>query len=547
MFTSGPLLAAQQGKDGDFPRWLEDLGLTDFLRRYSLRQLIDWGWVVPCHRIIFPEKFITSWHDYPYASDGPGPEFRDYSLLWDSTWSVDAKDEPLWFLHPFFRPGDSTGRILIEEGTTILSNPLPPDIVHSNGRKVAPYADYFFHWQGYALVDVIRSADCIGPLMVTPDIEKRAVGMVHLTELAKQHDPHAVLTIERRWGGLAKPMTWLSHYRSFREALSSYEHQHDGDRSLRRTGAKELAAHLGISAETLSAAIKDRFLVLAQDWLGANKRSRTTWTLHAWPYLQQDIAAAVDWLCHLTGKTFDDFLEEWSYRDYFGRREWAELHSVLPYEFFSDRKNFLRDAPEYLKSYNAILPESERLDGERLAKLVDRHRSTNYPFSSFLGAFRQLHEELGYRWGQRGQIDFRELRPLYHYSHLAIRAEGSFRYALEKEGLLHQLDAQNHTLREYITHLALKRGIAQGTVDYFKAQDREYTNLKRTPQDPIGAVMNLTPGLCLRDDVLVRAFLCCTLARNYFAHHHYLDAELLRSERSAFLLSGILVTVLSVL
>ncbi len=547
MFARGPLLVAQQGQDGDFPRWLHDLGLADFLRRYPLRQLVEWGWLVPQHRIIFPDQFLSSWHNFPNLGGGSAPEFRSYSLLWDSTWGIDRGDEPLWFLHPFFNPSDDAGQILFEEGTASLRNPPPPDITHPNGRKVAPYADYFYHWQGYALVDVVRFADCIEPLLVTPEIERRAAGMVHLAEFAKQHDPRDVLTIERRWGGLAKPMTWLSHYRTFREALWWYEHQHDGDRSLRRAGAKQLGAYLGISTESLSVAIKDRFLVLAQDWLGANDRSRGIWTLRAWPYLQQDIAAAVDWLCHLTGKTFDDFLEEWRYRDYFGHRDWAELHSVLPYEFFSDRLHFLRDAPEYLKSYNAILPESKRLDGERLGKLVDRLRSTNYPFNSFLGAFRQLHEELGYRLEQKGHLDFRELRPLDYYSLLAIRAEGSLRYALDKEGLLEQLEAQNHTLREYLSRLALKRGIAQRTVDYFRAKDREYTNLRRTPQDPIGAIMSLAPSLGPRDAFLARAFLCCSLARNYFAHHHYLDAELLRSEKSAFLLSGILVTVLSLL
>jgi hypothetical protein len=545
MFARGPLLVAQQGEESDFPRWLEDLGLADFLRRYPLRQLIEWGWVVPQHRVVFPEQFFTSWHDFPYSGDGSAPEFRAWSLLWDSTWGIDDEDEPLWFLHPFFRPGDDAGRILFEE-TAALRNPPPQDMTHPNGRTVVPYADYFYHWQGYALIDVIRFADCIEPLLVTPDIQKRAAGMLRLAELAKQHDPRDVLTIEKRWGGLANPMTWLSHYRTFREALWWYESQHDGDRSLRRTGARQLATHLGISAETLSTAIKDRFLVLAQDWLGANKGGRA-WTVHAWPHLQRDIAAAVDWLCHLTGKTFDDFLEEWRYRDYFGHRPWAELHSVLPYEFFSDRRHFLDDVPHYLKSYNKLVPDPERLQGERLAKLVDRLRSTNYPFNSFLGAFRQLHEELRYRLDLKGQIDFRELRPLDYYSLLAIRAEGSFRYALDKENPLDQVEPENHTLREYISRLALKRGISQRTVDYFRAKDKEHTNLKRTPQDPIGVIMGLMPGFGPRDDFLARAFLCCSLARNYFAHHHYLDTELLRSEKSAFLLTGILVTVLRLL
>lgn len=49
------------------------------------------------------------------------------------------------------------------------------------------------------------------------------------------------------------------------------------------------------------------------------------------------------------------------------------------------------------------------------------------------------------------------------------------------------------------------------------------------------------------DDHLTQAFLCCMLARNYFAHHDYLDQELLRSEKSGFILRGILLTVLMLL
>ncbi len=50
-----------------------------------------------------------------------------------------------------------------------------------------------------------------------------------------------------------------------------------------------------------------------------------------------------------------------------------------------------------------------------------------------------------------------------------------------------------------------------------------------------------------KDTRCLQAFLCCLLARNYFAHHIYLDSELRRSEESGFMMSGILVTVLILL
>lgn len=545
MFARGPLLEAQQGQDGSFPRWLEDLGLKDFLSRYPLRRLVDWGWVVPQYRVIFPKDFIISWKIFPCMGEDVAPEFHTYSLLWDSTWEIENTNEPLWFLHPFFNPDDEVRKYLSEHGKSMLGEPIPEEFTHPNGHKVVPYADYFYRWQGFALIDVIRFADCIASILNTPDVEERAAGIVRVAQRVKQSDPRDVLTIERRWGGLAQLMTWLSHYRAFRDAIPWYGRTRAEIRQIRRDGAKQLADYLGFSSEILSSAIKDRFLVLAQDWYRANDRY-CSWTLRAWPYLQQDIAMAVEWLCYLTGKTLDYFLDEWSYRDYFGQRKWAELHTVLPHEFFIDRKQFFLLVPHYLKSYNSLLPVTEQLEGERLIALVDRLRSTNYPFGSFLGAFRQLHDELGHRYDKKGELDFRELRPLDYYSLLAIRAEQVLRYAIDQDeqAVAKKLD----NLREYIAHFAAKQGLPQRAIEYFCSQDKDLTRLHDVPQDPIGRIMALTPGFRPREDYLVKAFLSCTLARNYFAHHHYLDGQdLPQSEKSAFMLSGILVTVLSLL
>ena len=539
-----PLLTAQQGQEGTFPRWLEDLGLKDFLERYPLPQLIEWGWVVPQHRVIFPNEFFVAWQNFPYLDSEVAPGFESYSLLWDSYWLIDSTDEPLWFLHPFFRPGDAVVQILAEHGETQVSAQIPAPFTHPNGRAITPYADYFFHWQGYALIDVIRSADCIAPLLNTPDVEQRAANMAREAEYAKQHDPRGVLTTPKRWGGLSAPITWLSHYRAFRDSLWHYENQHELGLSLRRAGAKQLADHLGVTVEMLSHAIKDQLLVLAQDWRWANDRY-CVWTLRAWPYLQRDISIAMEWLCYLSGKHLDDFLDEWQYT-HIGQEQWAELHVVLPHEFFTDRQHFLRLAPHYLKSYNALLPEVERLDGDILRDIVDRLRLTNYPFGSFLGAFRQLHEELSYRPDQKGGPDFRELRPLDYYSLLAIRAENSMRYFMEKEGSLVNIDTGKQGLPAYIIYLAQQRGLPREAIDVF-CQHLGLARLNSAPDDPIGPIMGLTLNLGPREDYWVRAFLCCMVARNYFAHHHYLDDQLLQSEKSAFMLSGIVTTVLFLL
>lgn len=538
----GPLLVAHQGQEGPFPGWLEKLGLKDFLRSYPLTQLVKWGWLAPRHRVSYPKEFFMAWKNFPYLDSEVSPEFEAYSLLWDSWWSIDASDEPFWFLHPFFRPGDEAGNILTRKHDDAIE-PVPTSFEHPNGRTVTPYADYFYHWQAYALIDVISAADCIAPLLNTPDIERRAAGMVRAAEYVKQLDPSDVLTTPRRWGDLAELMTWLSHYRSLREALRNSEYGHEQGRALRRAGAKQLADHLGITPERLTREIKERLLVLAQDWRWANER-HNVWTMRAWPYLQRDIAAVTEWLCYLSGNTLDYFLDSWQYI-HKGQEEWAQLHEVLPHEFFTDRQHFLQDAPYYLSAYNNLLPDPDRLENESLKELVDRLRSVNYPFDSFLGAFRQLHEELSYRTEEDGGLDFRELRPLDYYSIPAMRAEVSMRYAMQKSGLLKHIRG-TPGLTTYIVALAQRR-LSEEAIRWFKSNERKYTQLHNEPSDPIGAIMSALPNLGPKNDYLVRAFLCCVLARNYFAHHHYLDHELLRSEKSAFMLSGILVTVLFLL
>jgi hypothetical protein len=545
VFAKGPLLVAQQGNEGDFPRWLEKLGLQDFVRRYPLKQLVEWGWVVPQFRVVFPKEFFVSWAIFPCLGEKLPPESHAHSLLWDSSWKIDSDNEAHWFLHLFFHPENEVRKLLVEHSKANLSTPLPEEFIHPNGQKVTPYADFFYHWQGYALIDVIRSADCIAPIINTPDVEERAAGVVRVAQFAKQSDPRNVLKVDSRWGGLAEVMTWLSHYRAFRDAIPWFELTREGHNKIRRKGAKELAKHLGISSESLSIAIKDRLLVLAQEWLWANEKY-CAWTLRAWPHLQQDIAIAMEWLCYLSGRKLDSYLEQWRYRD--GWKEgWAQLCDVLPHEFFEDRERFLLLTPNYFKTYNALLPESQRLEGSVLAATVDRIRSENYPFSSFIGAFRQLHDELSSRADpSKGLLDFRELRPLDYYSLLAIRAEQALRYAIDQDPQVapKKLDS----LWKYIAHFATTCGLSQQAINYFSKEVKGLSRLHDRPQDPIGKIMALNPGCGDREDHIIKAFLCCTLARNYFAHHNYLDGQdLPRSMKSGFLLSGILLTVLYLL
>jgi len=258
----------------------------------------------------------------------------------------------------------------------------------------------------------------------------------------------------------------------------------------------------------------------------------------------------LEWLYILNDNDLAFYLDKWAYSS-FGEREWAELSRVLPYEFFEDKRYFLRYLPFYKKHYEYVLPTDQILKN-----LVDRLQSANYLFGSFLNAFRQLHENLERNPKQKSNLEFRTLRPLDYYSLLAIRAESCLRYALgydREENISEENDKKG--LTDYIRELARQRNISDSVVNYFeqKINDnrRKYTKAGQYTQpkksnDPIGEIMNIE---CAdeRSNCLLKAFLSCLLARNYFAHHTYLDKELIRTEKSAFMLTGILTTVLVLL
>jgi len=247
-------------------------------------------------------------------------------------------------------------------------------------------------------------------------------------------------------------------------------------------------------------------LILASDWLWANERY-CEWTLRAWPYLQKDIMFALNWLCVLNDKKLSFYLDKWKWSD-FERHSWAELHKVLPYEFFEDRQYFLRYVPIYNKKmFIGMLPADEKLK-----QLVGDLQATNYPFDSFLSAFRQLHENLMHNPKQKGSLDFRVLRPLDYYSLLAIRAEVCLRYALEKDGSLERNASlissgslkkgdKLDSLNKYIVELAKQKNISNHVLEYFNNNVNAFTQLRNTPLNPIGEIMEIYDELWSESDI----------------------------------------------
>jgi hypothetical protein len=547
------LLTAYPDGKGGFVKWLESLGLKEFLNIYPLSTLIEWGWVVPQYRVIFPNEvfgiLIDRYRDQSSITTG----MTEYATLWDYSWAIDPEDTQLWFLDDAFRGHDPLGALMKQFRHEADNHSLPDPVDTENSGPLRPYVDYFFRWQGYALVDLIRASDCIMPIYQTPDIISRASGIMRIAEHCQQIEttadwPRGLLTSPNRWAGREKLMTALDHFRSFRGALGAV---HDQDSSeftrLEKKGARELGIHFGFTEHSLATDIKERLLPLAEEWMKANKKidGRAHWTQQAWPNLRADVQLAMGWLIRLGDKSFMDYVDEWE-KPYMGNVGWAPLDEVLPYEFLLHQKKFAQMAPHYLKGYNKVASKRMQLPEEKIATLCRRLQRRNSAFVGFASAFFDLHEELRYNSFDEVGLDFRMLRPLDHYAMVAIRAESCLREELRRLGLLDSLPSQKQTLAIYIENLSKHRGLNSKIIGTFMTK-RDLADLKDDRENPIGRIQSLETSLSVREHKLTQAFLCCTLARNYFAHHDFLDHELLHTSRSEFLMQGIILTVLTLL
>lgn len=540
-----PLLMAMGDGSGDFVRWLKKVGIDDnFLRVYPLSRLVEWGWLRPQYRIVFPEVYFSDGSiEAQMLSREAVKNDPTVSELWDITCFNVGEEDPMWFIHPFFTPQSKAGQLLNQNSTKSGLPEIPPPIEMANGTAVSPYADYFYPWQAFALLDVIRAADRFGHfVMDTPDVQTQVESLTRSTK-TPTWNPHKYLEAQDQWGGLAEVMTWLEHYAVLKSAVKQREMHYGHVDGLLRRGAKALANHLGFDAACLEVLVKDRLLVLAQRW-SWRVAKHDRWIAGAYPHLQERVYLAVHWLCMLTGNTLDHYLDLWRHPTH-SDEAWAELHAVLPFEYYGIRDKFLTLAPFYLKPFNERLAERHRLEGDRLTAVVDAIRVKSRHFNVFMGAFKKLHDELGGDRNPNDVIDLRERQPLDYYLLLAIKAEVCFREELRKTGDLGSGDKQK--LSGYLEHLGIRTGLDETAIELFKHGIKTCTKLHSEPVDGIRRILNLGSKKPSGQVALVQAMVCCELARNYFAHHDYMDVELLNGQDSQFLLGGILVSVLVLL
>lgn len=108
-----------------------------------------------------------------------------------------------WCMHPIFRAGHEAGKLLRAQTQPASAIPIPPTIPHRSGEEFQPYADYYYHWQAYALLDVFLHAGSIRPrVMNTPNAAQKAESVVRNVDYKKNRNsnPTWVLSATNGWG-----------------------------------------------------------------------------------------------------------------------------------------------------------------------------------------------------------------------------------------------------------------------------------------------------------------------------------------------------------
>lgn len=530
---------AHEGRYGPFVNWLEELGLKEFIREFPLPKLVEWKWLTPYSRLEVNQPFLERIDQRIRQSDSEA----DLEILWSPIWSIDETTSIDWCVDPSAIPYSSF-KNLLSSGRSRTGS-VVESFVDGNGRARHPYVDFYLHWQAYALIDTIKWADN-GPLIRTPDVAERLerfIPWIADREFGAQAISYATI----RWGGTrATHFTWISHYRSTRSALQWYflRNQDADHRLLLKRAAARLADLLGINAIDLHCALKDSLLVVAQEWRWTRETSREAWIRKAWKELQKDIYHLCEWLCMLEDKITLDYLEEYDY-DPIGRKEYARLHEVLNFEAYEALTFFSRHARKYLSQALPDLLDRFPGDPKRTRSVARKICDACPPFESFLLAFKALHDDLR-SLNDRDHLDLREKRPIDHFAALAVRAETCLRFAIYQSDCARRpTDPTSFTLSGYIEDISMACGAAfppEHTID--KTATRSLTLMKQSRDEKITNVKELDfPDVSPGQAALVRAYLGCQLARNYFAHHYDLDHEMVKGPIGQFIMASTIFTV----
>lgn len=540
-----PYLAARGDDSGSFVQWLDVLKVS----RHSgltIANMIRWGWIRPIARVVIPNRYFKTWQNYPVLPDKKYHHDDDAwaDALWQFAgsskgfvfWEKSLRGE--WFVHPFDRRNSLEKRLTAAKRLKELQKVAEKRM--RGHLRYSPWIDYFPHWKGYELIDVLRVAKLIGGVWCTSDTKAILRGLLRDHDRLRRQCLPWIERETRAWLKRGRFFEPLSRYRAMRSAINS------ADSRLHRAipfqpwtvpdAGRALAKRLRIPVELLEKDGMRGLLELAKEWHRWKETDGVGPGQHAFGHLQKDITLTVEWLHTLTGNTLEHYYDAWSGG---GRepRSVLTLEEALPQEARTAESYFLDHFIRVRGAYEK-LPDPVRLTDAEVAQVVRALHKKTFLTTDWLLNYKRLHIAL------RGAPDWdwagvSENTIILDFTLLALFAEK----ILEKMSPQPGWDPKP-LVGHFCRLLEAKDPRFTGAWNLAAPLWKDHTYLRKQPPDPFGTVMRLSLNGSPAAAELARALLMFGLTRNYFGHQSYLDDKLIQTPEGGAALGGVVTTLL---
>jgi hypothetical protein len=543
-----PYLAARGDNTGSFLRWLDELRVP-YSHTVRIGDMIRWGWLQPSFRILLPDTYFLSWKDFPADAAGSHDVSEDNVWAHHLWWAAGGASSFLyqqlpfrgnWFVHPFDRP-DNEYSARITEARQATSLPPVEGKKHPNSNTYYPWIDYFPYWKAYELIDLLPSVAVTNPIWFTDRIPEQIDDIKANLDMLTRWRKSDLSRVHKTWQDDSTFFSYLARYRAMQAALTHAPRIAEVEPWEPADAARALARTLSVTSEELEELTKTKLLAQADAWRSWKERDGNGPGEVALGHLQKDLLCAIEWLYYLTGKTYDDYCDLWTMPDSRSRTG-RSLSKALPVQGRVAEEYFLRHFNRVRGGYD-LIPPPDKLTDDEVAKLVRALRHRTYLFADWLKRYQAFHEGLvgAPSWDWAGITEDRlfddlALMVLFTEKVLDIAAPAGTTTGTYKsvKDLLKastaRLEATDHRFK--------------GAWQLASTQWKAYTSLRNKPTDPFGALRTVKLNGPETPAALAKAVLFFDLGRNYFAHHSYLNQNLIQTPNGGALFAGIVTTTL---
>jgi hypothetical protein len=462
-----------------------------------------------------PEQVFLKWENFPmigsrYSDDLTDEEDLANYYYMSVTPEIKVQND---LLHPYDNPDSLKESFILK-----FSEKRPDDlqsIRHSNGSEFYPCECFLRYWRIFPLAIALNYSHNIESLL-SPEVGIPKVHQIFSRE-------------EKLWNEDYKSsFERISYYRTAKAMLSFSNEQNP------LNNAEISRLILGWSESEIEDLNND-LRKLLELWKKLESILNQPWKNKILSLLRYDIYLLAEWLCVLSDIGFEDLSRQWQYVDR-KPKSWAQLKDVLALDDFKYRDSFMRYTGSYVKEAIELKVFSDPIEKyDFLSNLSG--------FESWAQAFHDLHKELN---TSLEKISFYKYRTINYFLVFTIRSEILIRSmsknlieTAEEDTLKNLFDK----FRNLVHFNREEKEIIEFVSDKSKWSE---TDLYSQPKDVFKKINEIQSKKRSKKQVfIIRNILTFITARNYFAHHSYLDDKItMISNTSGQIFSACLNTLL---